>query len=477
LKKAGSFFHSFSLVAIANLITKPLWLALFVFAARKLGVYQFGIYTYCFSIVIILSILIDFGLDYIAVRDVSVKNEKLNPFFNVVFLFRIFFTLLIIAGIIVYYWLFNANKVIITTLIIILLFQTTVILLQFFRSLISAFHNFSLYSKLLVFEKLIIVVFGFISLIYSSNLICFLFALLAGNLISFVYFLFTLKKHYQLKIGLPQLESLRYILKSSLPLVLMNVFIMAYFRVDVLILNYISGSKEIIGIYGSIHRIIEMYFLLPAVIMATAFPIISKKYNEDNPYIIKLVKNLLNFITVISFPIVIIIAFNSYNINYLIFGSEYRSGYSGLIFLIWTILPLGYNYILGHILIAANKQRYCAITLSVASGVNISLNYLLIPKYSFMGTCVALLITEIIIFIFYSYYVEKFLGELKISELTIKFISIVLVIFLSFYLLSFLSINLYAISALLLSLAALLLIKTKILDIESFREIIMAKSL
>ena len=405
--------------------------------------------------------MIDFGLDYIAVRDVSVKNENLNPFFNVVFLFRIFFTLVILAGIILYYWLFNANKVIITALIVLLLFQTTVILLQFFRALISAFHDFSLYSALLVFEKLIIVVFGFISLIFSSNLIYFLSALLAGNLISFVFFLYTLRKHYNLKIGIPKHEPFNYIIKSSLPLVLMNVFIMAYFRVDVLILNFIVGSKEIIGIYGSIHRIIEMYFLIPAIIMSTAFPIISKKYNIDNPYIINLVKNLLNFITVISFPIVIIIAFNSYNINYLIFGRDYRSGYSGLIFLIWTILPLGYNYILGHILIVANKQKYCAITLAVASVINIILNYLLIPKFSFMGTCIALLITEIIIFIFYSYYVEKFLGGLKILELTIKFISIVVVIFLSFYLLSLLSINLYAVSALLLSLAALLFNKNK----------------
>lgn len=476
MKKTGSFFHSFSLVALANIITKPLWLVLFVFAARKLGVYQFGIYTYCFSIVIILSILIDFGLDYIAVRDVSVNNEKLNPFFNVVFLFRILLTLIIIAGILVYSWLFNANKVIISTLIILMVFQTTVILLQFFRSLISAFHNFSLYSGLLVFEKLIIVIFGFISLIYSSNLIYFLSALLAGNLISFIYFLFTLKKHYQLKFRLPEKEPLKYIIKSSLPLVLMNVFIMAYFRVDVLILNYIVGSKEIIGIYGSIHRIIEMYFLIPAIIMSTAFPIISKKFNEDNPYIIDLISNLLNFITVISFPIVIIIAFNSYNINYLIFGREYRSGYLGLIFLIWTILPLGYNYILGHVLIASNKQKYCAITLSVASFVNIILNYLLIPKFSFMGTCVALLITEIIIFIFYSYYVEKFLGDLKISMLAVKLISIILVIFLTFYLISFSSINLFVISVLLLLLTALLLIKTKILDISSFRKIIMAKT-
>jgi len=394
LKKTSTFFHSFSLVAFANIVTKPLWLILFVFAARKLGPYQFGIYTYSYSIIVMLSILVDFGLDYIAVRDVAVQNDKLNPFFNVIFLYRLFITAIIALGIIVYYVLFSpVNSVIFTALIIILLFQTTTILLQFIRSLISSFHNFTLYSRLLIFEKLMIVLLGFISLIYSSKLIYFLSALLIGNSLTFIYFLSVLQKQYHIKIKLPDIGSFLYLFKNSLPLVLMNVFIMAYFRVDVIILNWIVGNKEVIGIYGSIHRIIEMYFLIPAIIMSTAFPIISKKYNNDNPYIINLLTNLLKFISVLSLPIVILIAFNSYNINYLVFGSGYKEGYRGLMFIIWTILPLGYNYILGHVLISINKQKYCAVSLSIASVINIILNYLLIPKYSFTGTCIALLIT------------------------------------------------------------------------------------
>jgi O-antigen/teichoic acid export membrane protein len=477
LKKPGTFFHSFSLVALANIITKPLWLILFIYAARKLGAYQFGVYTYSYSIVVMLAILIDFGLDYIAVRDVAIKNDQLTSFFNVVFLYRLAVTLLIGTGIIIYtVFLGDGNRVIIAALFIILLFQTTTLLLQFIRSLISSFHNFKLYSQLLVFEKLMIVVLGFISLFLSSNLMSFLIALLIGNITSCIYFVYLLKKHYKLKIEFPGMEPIRYLFKNSLPLVLMNVFIMAYFRVDVLILNWVVGKKEIVGIYGSIHRIIEMYFLIPAIIMSTAFPIISKKFNEDNSYISKLISNLLKFITVVSLPIVILIAFNSYNINYLLFGKEYEEGYKGLNIIIWTIIPLGYNYILGHVLITINKQKYCAISLSVASLINLILNFILIPQMSFMGTCIALLITEIIIFGFYSYYAEKFFGGFNIFVLVWKLSLILISLFGSFYLLNLVALNLYISSAVLLVIASLLLLKTKVLDIGSYKQIIMARS-
>ena len=185
----------------------------------------------------------------------------------------------------------------------------------------------------------------------------------------------------------------------------------------------------------------------------------------------------MKFISVLSLPIVILIAFNSYNINYLVFGSGYKEGYKGLMYIIWTILPLGYNYILGHVLISINKQKYCAVSLSIASVINIILNYLLIPKYSFTGTCIALLITEIIIFIFYAYYVEKFLGSLNIAGLAFKLLSIIFVLFGVFYLLTTISVNLYLVSVILLGLSAILLIKTRVLDYSSFKEIVLAKNI
>lgn len=432
MSKKGSLLHSFSLVAAANFITKPLWLVLFIFAARSLGTYQFGIYTYSISIVIILSILIDFGLDYIAVRDISVNNNFFPKYFNVVFIYRLSAIVIFLLSLALCYYFKLFTPIVFYSLVILLIFQGLVIVLQFIRSVISAFNDFNLYSKMLVFEKITIVIFGFIILFINKSIIPFLLSLMVGNIVTLVYFIWILKSKYNYKFLYPDKEAFHYLFKSSLPLVLMNVFIMAYFRVDVIILDWIIKDKNIIGIYGSIHRIIEMYFLIPTIIMSTAYPIISKKFSEDKEYVINLIERLLNYITIISLPIAVIIAFNSYQINILLFGNDYKSGYAGLIFLIWTIIPLGFNYIMGHSLISINKQKYNAVSLSVASIINIVINILLIPKLSFAGTCISLLITETVIFLFYSFYLNKYLGDIKILNLSIKILSIIAILFVFF---------------------------------------------
>lgn len=380
-----------------------------------------------------LVIFLDFGLDFISVRDISVQNNKLSSFFNAVFFYRVSLFILFSVGITLYFFFFDGlNSPLFLPLMFLLTFQVAVVLLQFIRSLISAFQNFPLFSGLLIFEKLLLVVLGFITLVLYDKLIYFLFALALGNIISLFVFVYLLKKKYKLKFKVPLKKDIKYLLINALPLLLMSIFVLAYFRIDVLILDWLIGNKTIVGIYGSIHRIIEMYFLIPSVLMSTAFPIISKNFSEDPSYVISLVKKLLNVISAVSIPIAVLIAFNSYDLNLLIFGNEYKTGYSGLIFLIWTILPLGYNYVLGHVLISIDKQKYCAISLAVASVINIILNLILIPKFSFAGTCIALLITEIIIFIFNSYYAERFLGDIKIMVISIKVLSIIIITF-AFY--------------------------------------------
>ncbi len=428
--KASFFVRSISQVAIANFITKPLWLLLFIYAARALGPYQFGIYTFSFSIVVILSIIIDFGFDYITIREISVKKDLLNQYVSNILFYRVTVCASLICLISLYNHFFATfDTTTLTVVILLLFFQSTVLLLQFFRSAVSALQYFKIFSQMLIFEKLILIFLGTVSLIISPNLKLFIAALLCGNVITTIVFLFVLKRKLQFIFNLPSLQAIKYLIKSSLPLLIMNIFIMAYFRIDVIFLNWFVSDKSIVGIYGSIHRIIEMYFLIPTIIMSTAYPIITKSLSENKEYVISLINKILKLISLVTLPIVFVISFNSYEFNLLLFGEKYKIGYSGLTYIVWTILPLGFNYLLGHVLIAINKQKYCAISLIVASAVNIVLNIVLIPYLSFVGTSISLFVTEFVIFLFYSYFVNKYLGSLKLFDLIIKVFVIIFLVF------------------------------------------------
>ncbi len=466
-------FKSFSWVTLANLITKPLWVLLFILAARILGSEQFGVYTYATSIVIIFSVLIDSGLDYYLIRELTQKGTYSSELFSNINAFRvlvfciIFFIFLILR----FTGIYKTEELIF--ILLILIFQTITFLVTSLRSFVASQQDFKTFSLMLIFEKLMLIVFGTAILLISDRLLYFLFVMMMANLSTLLYFYLKLKKKFELKIIRPNIKLISALLKKSYFLILLNIFISVYFRVDVLLLQFFIDNKRIIGIYGSIHRIIEMYLLFPTVVMSAAFPIISKFYFSDKEKVLHFIEKLFKFFVIISLYIAFIIAFNSNEINHILFGDDYSGGGTGLKIIIWTIIPLGLNFALGNMLVVVKKEKYSAVSVAFACIISFLANIYLIPKYSFLGACISLVLTESIIFILYTYFVIRFYNFQKIIAVIIQSLITLILSVIIFFLASKLF-HLSLLYNILWQTTALLLIfsLTKILSLKDYLEII-----
>ncbi|HPI37265.1 MAG TPA: oligosaccharide flippase family protein [Ignavibacteriaceae bacterium] len=412
--KNNSIIKSFSWIVLANLLTKPLWFILFIFAARRLGSEEFGVFTYASSIASILGIFIDLGLDYISTREISRDNSVANDYFNKVLFLRIFLftiTLLFLISTLLLGGSHYKNNI---AIIILLLFQSITIIITFFKSIVSSFQNFELFSKLLIIEKFLIIVMGSLSLFYSNSVIDFLLLITIGNVTAcFVIYLIT-KNKFSLQISFPNINVIKGLFYESLPLLFLNLFIVFYFRIDVVILNFFTNEKSVLGIYGSIHRLLEMYLLIPSLIMSLAYPIITKNYHSNFLFVQEFVNVLIKVFLIISIPIAVLISCNSYNINLFIFGEGYSEGSKGLFYIIWTIIPLGLNFLLGNLLVAVKKEKLSAFSVGIASIISIVLNLILIPVLSFVGTSIVAVIVEFLILFLYTHAVLKYFGKISI---------------------------------------------------------------
>jgi O-antigen/teichoic acid export membrane protein len=422
-------FKSFSLITIANFITKPIWFFLFVFAARVLGTEQFGVYTYITSIILIFSVLIDSGLDYYLIRECTQSDLNYAKLVNSINTLRLGFSciILIIIFSLHYVDVFSLFEVI--CLALVLCFQTLTLLISSIKSLVASSNDFVSYSKMLVAEKLIIMVFGFMALLIDNKLISFLISMSVANLIVLLIFYTKNKKKYQLGFKIPYFSELSYIVKKTKFLILLNIFIAIYFRVDILILQYFVSKNSILGLYGSIHRIIEMYLLFPTIIMSVAYPIIAKNLSTKQNEVSILSEKLLKFFFSFSLLIAVVCSFNSYSVNLLLFGQAYKGGENGLKIIIWTILPLGLNYVLGNLLVTINKEKYSALSIAIACVFSIAGNVILAPIFNFVGTSIILLFTESIIFFLYSYFIHKHFKIINIIGLIKRFLLIVIITF------------------------------------------------
>jgi O-antigen/teichoic acid export membrane protein len=193
---------------------------------------------------------------------------------------------------------------------------------------------------------------------------------------------------------------------EALPIAISTVFVMIYFRIDTVMLSFLKTDIEV-GFYSAAYRITEALTFIPSVIMVSTYPIMAKYFNEKN--------KAFNFIYIMSFKILFasglllatVITFLSENIILEIYGSEYYGSIVALQLLIWATSFMFVNQLLSSTYIATGNQNIMAKISFFAALLNIGLNLILIPSYSYTGASIATLVTELSVMIYGIYWIYK----------------------------------------------------------------------
>jgi O-antigen/teichoic acid export membrane protein len=243
------------------------------------------------------------------------------------------------------------------------------------------FVAFNLLSKILTLVLIYIVI-----ACKGSLLFFYLLSLIPGII------LLLQVRHYSAKIIKPKFEIdfglWRKIFKESWPLGLTALFIFIYHRIDQIILFHFKGPDKV-GLYSAAVRLAESFNIIPLALMTSVLPLMSKYYeaSKDNfDMLYKLsFKYLLNFII----PIAVVISIFSEQITVFFFGKDFLSSSHALRILIWAEIFVFVGVVNNSILIATRKQIIDPIFTGASVAVNIALNFILIPKYSFAGAAIA----------------------------------------------------------------------------------------
>ena len=98
----------------------------------------------------------------------------------------------------------------------------------------------------------------------------------------------------------------------------------------------------------------------------------------------------------------------------LIFGSDFADSVIILRYAVFIVVFLFQNYLNVHLLNAANKEKLNAFILGAAVALNILLDCLLIPRYSYYGVLVAMFVTYVFLFVFLSWAVRRVIYREKL---------------------------------------------------------------
>lgn len=378
-----------------------------VVLTRILGKADFGVYTFLTSLVLLFGTLSDWGTNIVTVREAS-KNPgaSKNVFANAV-VARLLLTALafVILNLVVRVnpnWAGFKDAATVASLVLLVLSLKT--------STAMVFHAFQKleWSSLvdlvasLIFLLLVLVVVSTSVSVSAIMFVWFLATLVAALLGVFVSRgLFDFKEIFNTTIvnakSVLAFFKLKFV-RDALPAGFLFVVSTVYNRVDILILQYFKGN-EAVATYGLPYKVYDQIILVAAFLMASMFPLLARSFIE-NKYGRELKEYYQrSFDTLLVSGVLITLVFvvlSPFIVSFL-GGGEYRESIGVLRLLSFAILPSFINHLTGYSLLAFGKQK---LLLAIAVGaltLNIVLNLVFVPRYSFYGSAVITLLTEVFV--------------------------------------------------------------------------------
>lgn len=183
-----------------------------------------------------------------------------------------------------------------------------------------------------------------------------------------------------------QRKSMLSLFTASIPLGLTLLFNQLYFRADSFILT-ITQSTADVGIYGFAYKIFEVALVIPTFFMNAVFPLLlqatSEKQKAISKTLLTLVKKSAAFLLLIAFLLSLILWFAAPLLMYI--RPEFFGSITVLRILSLSLPFFFLSSLTMWTMIALGKQKFLVPIYGVSMVLNIVLNLIYIPQYSYVA--------------------------------------------------------------------------------------------
>lgn len=371
------------------------------YVVRIIGIENFGIITFSQAVVGYLVILVNFGFNLTATRDVAInKNakEKINRIFIDVTFAKL---LLLLLSFVVLFFLcvfipnIGENKVIYYFVFLQLMSQCMIP--NFF---LQGMQDLKWTSIVAIVSKVISILFIFIFLKHKEDFSYYVMFLSLGSVLSMFYSYVYIWLKYKLSVKSYSVswENIFQQYKSGFFVFVSQIKITFFNNFNIILVGSLLGNTAA-GIFGSADKIIKVLSSIQAPIVTSIFPYFSQLVNENKNAAIKKL-NKIAFLGGVLYLIPILIAFLFANeISLFMFGKEAHFEIATLI-KIMCIVPLFVfiNNLYGtQFLLNMNKKRLYLLSFVIAAFLNISIIYPLTYYWGVIGSSISVVITEVVL--------------------------------------------------------------------------------
>ena len=381
---------------------------------RYFGIDGIGQYTTVFAFVGFFAVLADFGLQWTLIRELTVNEDKGKVFRNI-FAFRLLSAIVIYAISFAVVWFFNYPfevKVGVGIIALANFFATMN------STLVSVYlNNFRLDITVSaeVVGRAVTLGLIYLAVISGGTIGTALWAYIGGNLITFLINLVILKKFVLFGLSF-DFKYWRHVMRQAVPIGVVMIFGFIYYKIDSVMLSVMKTMTDV-GIYGTAYKMLEILQTIPVMFLGAAFPLITKYVTEKDERSQGAFQKSFDFLILLAVPTVVIFFFLAGPIINFIGGAKgdefvaestvtfLGQAITSVTIMKILIISVGISFISNlyiYMVISLGKQKNAMLPTILIAIFNVILNFILIPRYSYLGAAVATLVTEVLILIAYS---------------------------------------------------------------------------
>ncbi|MBU0473476.1 MAG: flippase [Bacteroidetes bacterium] len=390
----STILKNFISLSGGELLSKGIAFITTIYLARVISPEGFGILGYATAFVSYFLLFIDFGFDIISVKKIANDKNIISKYINNIISFRILLASAIFFVLVVVILFINETLIIKLALLI----TGLNLFVQSFATefVFQATEKINYLSIKVVVKNIIILVLVLLFVKSISDVLIVVGISILANLIMSIWLFKKYTKLFAKFTWSIDRGFLKSLFLESFPLIISSFMITIYYNLDMVMLGNIKTQTEV-GIYNAAYKIFMIGLIPLAAIVRIFLPSLSK-INESK-VLKRTIKNYGIMMLSSGILIAVVIFFSAKVVVNFAYGNEYIASVFPLMILALNVLVISVNVFFGNPLTVWGKQKAYSVAITFGAIVNIILNLVLIPKYSYNGAALATLLSEVAVFI------------------------------------------------------------------------------
>lgn len=202
----------------------------------------------------------------------------------------------------------------------------------------------------------------------------------------------------------------RYLMREALPLAPAAVIGVVYLRLDGVMIALL-GSRREVGIYGAAYSAIEYVFLASPVLLWVLFPLLARAHGADPARFTRIYRRGAEILAAAMVPVAVVLLFVAAPLVRTAFETRFEAASGPMIVLAASLALITVNAWQGLALLSGGWQKVNLVYLLVAVVVNVLVDIPLITWLGPIGAAWGTLISATVLVLCSSWAVRRYLGE------------------------------------------------------------------